>query len=106
MIENNKTNYKIGETYKINGFEFTGDYIADTNSFLNFCTANIKMQYLGKDYPIWDERRPHDMYYITILTTRNRMSFKFYDSIFDTEKNDKRTRFNQKRGFTLQVMTL
>ena len=25
------------------------------------------------------------------------MSFKFYDSIFYTEKNDKRTQFNQKR---------
>lgn len=97
MIENDRTNYKIGETRKINGFEFTEDYETDTNAFLNFCTANIKMQYLGKDYPIWDERRLHDMYYITILTMRNRMSFKFYDSIFNTEKNDKRTQFSQKR---------
>lgn len=88
---------KIEETYKINGFKFTGNYIADTNSFLNFCTADIKMQYLGKDYPLFDEKKLHDLYYVTIHTTRGKMSFKFYDSTLGTEKNDKRTRFNQKR---------
>lgn len=87
MIENNK----------INRFEFTGDYVLDTNAFLNFCTANIEMQYLGKDYHLFDEKKLHDMYYVTIHTTRGNMSFKFYDSTLDTEKNDKRTRFNQKR---------
>lgn len=67
------------------------DYKKDAQDFLNKVNAKVTINFLekGRVPQYWNEYRLHNIYKVTIKRNGKQYTYKFYDSIYNTQNNIK-----------------
>lgn len=67
------------------------EYTRIAEKFLKDCDAKMTIIYLGMEInKNWNEKCKRDVYLVNIVTPLGDMQVKFWDSVYDTEKNTQR----------------
>lgn len=64
------------------------NYDKMAKDFLKDCNASIKMLYVGREVnSLWNESVERDSYIVNISTPKGNMQVKFWDSLYNTQRN-------------------
>lgn len=70
------------------------EYQKQANNFCKETGTKIQIEYIGKAFPNWDEKKLHDTYNITITRNNNTMNFIFTESLYKTQRHEKPTNYD------------
>ena len=65
------------------------EYQKQATDFLKKHNVKFKAEFIGKTKPLWNKFEHVNTYKITLKTDKGSYTFKFYDSIYNTERHIK-----------------
>lgn len=71
------------------------EYVKQAQDFLTSCSATMEIAYTGMELNSnWKDKELKNTYFATITTPRGTMKVKFWDSVYNTEREIKPTEYD------------